>query len=111
MESDDSSNHFACRRCRSCFRVNHRTAGEVLASKYALPRHAVVYFNAAGEPIASVNICFSCSDIMVWPNYGPDTLGAKKYKDWEKMEAIHFHTLSRWELFFDGHGCERYRGD
>jgi len=90
--------------------LTHRTSGAVHASKCPLPRHAVVFFNEAGDPVASVNVCFSCSDIMVWPKYGSDALRSKKYADWEKMEEIHSHALSRWQLFFDGVGADSYQG-
>ena len=90
--------------------LTHRTAGAVHASKCPLPRHAVVFFNELGDPVASVNVCFSCSDIMVWPNYGSDALKSKKYANWEKMETIHAHALSRWQLFFDGVGADSYQG-
>lgn len=41
--------------------------GDFYASKCPFPRHAVVFFNKAGKPVGSVNVCFECGDILVWP--------------------------------------------
>jgi hypothetical protein len=56
---------------RAAFWVNE-TKGSIDASKCPFPRHAVVFFDAKGKPIASVNICFECGDILVWPPYYKD---------------------------------------
>lgn len=53
--------------------MNHRLGGTVIVSKCAFPRHAVVLFDAQEKPIASINICFSCGDILVWPPYSTDS--------------------------------------
>ena len=47
----------------------HQTAGDVETTKCTFPRHGIVYFNAQDEPIASINYCFSCEAVLVWPPY------------------------------------------
>ena len=49
--------------------LNHRLGGTLIVSKCAFPRHAVVFFDANDQPVASINVCFSCGDILVWPPY------------------------------------------
>ena len=47
----------------------HHTAGDIESSGCIFPRHGIVYFNEADEPIASINYCFSCEGILLWPHY------------------------------------------
>jgi hypothetical protein len=89
--------------------LTHRTAGEMLTSKCAFPRHAVVFFDEQGKAVASVNVCFSCTDILVWPPYGREALQAKKYGNLKKLLAVHDEVLARWRLFFDDVGAEQYK--
>lgn len=49
--------------------LTHRLGGTLKVSKCAFPRHAVVFFDAQDQPIASVNVCFQCGDVLVWPPY------------------------------------------
>lgn len=42
--------------------------GELLVSKCAVPRHAVVLYDG-DAPVASINVCFSCQDILLWPQW------------------------------------------
>jgi len=99
----------------------HRSQGDVRASKCAFPRHAVVLFNGEDQPVASMNICFECTDILVWPPYFEDeTLGDSRYtltqtegEDDDLIEmplifAVHEQVLSSWESFFDLAGIEQF---
>ena len=52
--------------------LNHRLGGTLIVSKCAFPRHAVVLFNEQEQPVASINVCFSCGDILIWPKYHTD---------------------------------------
>ena len=47
----------------------HRLGGTLQVSKCAFPRHAVVFFDEQKQPVASINVCFQCGDILVWPPY------------------------------------------
>ena len=47
----------------------HKTAGNIETSKCTFPRHGIVYFDAQDEPVASINFCFSCEALLVWPPY------------------------------------------
>lgn len=47
----------------------NRTKGTIEISQCPFPRHAIVFFDTNGKPIASVNVCFECGDILVWPPY------------------------------------------
>lgn len=55
------------------------TKGGVEVSKCPFPRHAIVLFDADNTPVASINVCFQCGDILVWP----DWTGVEP--NWEKM--------------------------
>lgn len=56
-----------------------RTRGAVAVSKCPFPRHAVILYD--GEvAVASINVCFSCGDILVWPRWD-----AVPEPDWDHM--------------------------
>ena len=94
--------------------LTHRTLGDVNASKCAFPRHAVVFFNDSDQPIASVNVCFECTDIMLWPAYNPDPRSAMiKYRELsttvldngEEIEqpllfTVHEEVMGKWLRLF-----------
>lgn len=83
------------------------TEGSVDVSKCPFPRHAVVLFD--GElPVASINVCFECGDIRVWPSFTPD-------RDWDKLSAkeraalekryarqqkLYESAFPKWQAFF-----------
>lgn len=73
------------------------TNGDVLVSKCPFPRHAVVLFE--GEvPVASINVCFECGDILLWPRWEPEG-------DWSeakqaKQMKLYDKTFPRWKTFF-----------
>lgn len=68
------------------------TGGEIEVSKCAFPRHAIVFY--AGEtPVASVNVCFSCGDILVWPPVTPAMSSRRQLAAYDKVFA-------KWKLFF-----------
>lgn len=37
-------------------------------SKCFIPRHGLIYFNDANEPVASISICFECEKVDLFPN-------------------------------------------
>jgi hypothetical protein len=101
--------------------LTHRTQGDVPASKCAFPRHAVVFFDEQDQPLASVNICFECTDILVWPPYFEDeSLSDSRFEnaitvgeDGEAIEmpllfTVHEQVLSSWERFFYLAGAEQF---
>ena len=101
--------------------LTHRTQGDVRASKCAFPRHAVVLFDQEDQPVASMNICFECTDILVWPPYFEDkTLGDSRYAlhttmvegedaiEMPLLLAVHEGVLTSWERFFDLAGAEQF---
>jgi hypothetical protein len=47
-------------------------------TKCPFPRHAVVLYDH-DVPVASVNVCFECGDILLWPRLGPPAI------DWDKL--------------------------
>jgi hypothetical protein len=55
------------------------TKGGVEVSKCAFPRHSIVLFDAENIPVASINVCFQCGDILLWPDW------TNPPPDWEKM--------------------------
>ncbi len=68
-------------------------------SKCIFPRHAIVFFDARDEPIASVDVCFECDGILVWPDY--ETKDAEAYADPAFMKAYK-NALAQFETLF-GH--------
>jgi hypothetical protein len=45
-------------------------------------------------PVASINVCFACGDLLGWPASPPPTL------DIEARLTRHEATMPRWEAFF-----------
>ncbi len=73
------------------------TGGEVEVSKCAFPRHAVVLY--AGEvPVGTVNVCFECGDILVWPAF--DRAAAPKQGGGAKPMAAYKKVFPQWERLF-----------
>lgn len=86
-----------------------RTRGAVEVSKCPFPRHAVILYDG-DVPVASINVCFSCGDILVWPKWD-----AVPEPDWDHMtnaaRAAHAaaqkaamsayeQTFPRWKSYF-----------
>ena len=107
---------------KAAVELTHLTLGDVQASKCAFPRHAVVFYDADEQPIASVNICFECTDILLWPSYYDDEVEAMaKYEqhstvtleDGDTIElpllfAVHEGVLERWDQLFEVAGADPY---
>lgn len=77
------------------------TQGQLVVSKCAFPRHALVFFQ--GEvPVASINVCFECGDILIWPAYRqtPDWQERKTERMGKLMKAYD-RVFPKWETFFD----------
>lgn len=86
------------------------TRGTVEVSKCPHPRHAVILYSGQ-TPVASINLCFECGDLLVWPEFepGPDW---DNYDNWTKTEEAKFDKLMAkkqavydklypsWEAFF-----------
>ena len=84
--------------------------GDVAVSKCPFPRHAVVLYDG-DVPVASINVCFQCGDVMLWPRWS-----SAPEPDWNKMtskqvEAHHAREakrvdryeatfLPRWKAYF-----------
>ncbi|MBX3205013.1 MAG: hypothetical protein KF764_08080 [Labilithrix sp.] len=84
-----------------------QTEGEVTVSKCPFPRHAVVLYD--GEvPVASINVCFSCGDIVLWPSWSPrpdwENITKKQLAELErrskKQAALYEKAFPRWKAFF-----------
>ncbi|MBK6514332.1 MAG: hypothetical protein IPG04_09490 [Polyangiaceae bacterium] len=56
-----------------------QTQGGVEVSKCPFPRHAVVLYEDT-MPVASINVCFECGDILLWPPWAPEP-------DWATLTA------------------------
>lgn len=83
------------------------TRGELEVSKCAFPRHAIVFY-AGDTPVGSVNVCFSCGDILVWPDFepGPDwnddsKAGVRRRDKLMKQKLSGYkQAFPRWEKLF-----------
>jgi hypothetical protein len=78
------------RRALELFAV---TEGQLEVSKCPFPRHAVVLFDH-DEAVGSINVCFSCGDILSWPETPPSTL------DTDTLLTRHEATMPQWDAFF-----------
>jgi hypothetical protein len=84
------------------------TEGDVAVSKCPFPRHAVVLYDG-DLPVASVNVCFECGDILLWPRWEaePDwsALSDAQMKAVEAKRArqmkLYEKTFPRWRIFFE----------
>lgn len=75
------------------------TRGEIEVSKCPFPRHAVVLY--AGEtPVGSVNVCFECGDILVWPEFEPPPAEGQEERRSRLQMAGYKKVFPRWEKFF-----------
>ena len=85
--------------------------GDFFASKCPFPRHAVVFFNRSGKPVGSVNVCFECGDVLVWPKLrrskreiAIEKKQYDRYNDKGKPEPERLQTydrlFSKWKTFF-----------
>lgn len=79
-----------------------RTRGAVAVSKCPFPRHAVILYDG-DVAVASINVCFSCGDILVWPRWD-----AVPEPDWDHMtpqrqkayDAANKTTMAAYEQTF-----------
>lgn len=75
------------------------TRGELEVSKCPFPRHAVVLY--AGEtPVGSVNVCFECGDILVWPEFEPPPAEGQEQRRIRVQLTGYKKVFPRWEKFF-----------
>lgn len=76
------------------------TRGEIEVSKCAFPRHAVVFY-AGDTPVGSVNVCFECGDILVWPEFEPAPGSQKQQERRTRQQlAAYKQVFPRWERLF-----------
>ena len=77
-----------------------RTLGEMMVSKCAFPRHAIVLFSGP-TPVASINVCFECGDILVWPRWDPaPDWDDRKYEMYGKLRKVYDRVFPKWEALF-----------
>ncbi|MBX3202765.1 MAG: hypothetical protein KF894_31860 [Labilithrix sp.] len=74
-------------QAKRAFDLVAQTRGDVMVSKCPFPRHAVVLFDG-DVAVASVNVCFSCGDILLWPRWSAEP-------DWEKLTKKERAELER----------------
>jgi hypothetical protein len=75
------------------------TRGTLEVSKCAFPRHAVVLF-AGDTPVGSVNVCFECGDILVWPDFEPPASGPTAERRHRQQMKAYKRVFPEWERFF-----------
>lgn len=86
-----------------------QTQGAVAVSKCPFPRHAVILYDD-DVPVASINVCFSCGDILVWPAWESiaepdwDHLTDAQLKAYEAAQRAHLaryeKTFPFWKTYF-----------
>lgn len=90
---------------RAAIALAKATDGGIMVSQCAFPRHAVILYEG-DLPVASLNVCFECGDIVLWPDWRPlpkDPTPAQ----WKQIEAHIQHQIKlydaafpRWRAFF-----------
>lgn len=75
------------------------TRGTLEVSKCAFPRHAVVLY-AGDTPVGSVNVCFECGDILVWPDFEPPASGPTAERRHRQQMKAYKRVFPEWERFF-----------
>jgi hypothetical protein len=92
---------------KEAFALVVETEGEHEVSKCPFPRHGVVFFD--GEvPVASINVCFQCGDILAWPLWDPepdyDHLTPKQERALDRRYAWknkrYATAFPKWKTFF-----------
>ena len=84
-----------------------QTQGGVEVSKCPFPRHAVVLYEDT-LPVASINVCFECGDILLWPPWAPEpdwaTLTAQQLKKIElanrRQLELYDAVFPKWQAYF-----------
>ena len=85
----------SAQQANDAIELTHRLGGTLKVSKCAFPRHGVVFFDENKQPVASVNVCFQCGDILVWPPYSTAT-------DWDQKRFSQ-QGSEQMPLIFDAH--------
>jgi hypothetical protein len=81
------------------------TRGEIEVSKCPFPRHAIVFY-AGSRPVGTVNVCFTCGDILVWPDVQPPydwstAAGERRaMRDMKKRMPLYDKVFPQWEKLF-----------
>ena len=83
------------------------TSGDVEVSKCPFPRHAVVLY-AGDAPVGTINVCFECGDILVWPAIDPPVADddaspaaeRRREQATKKKLAAYDRVFPRWQQFF-----------
>ena len=94
------------RQAQTAISLVHRTAGDVKISKCPFPRHGVVFFDDEENPVASLNVCFQCGDILVWPPYLAQQDEKIKYQRSEnppgppQIIPVYSEVFPIWEEYF-----------
>ena len=84
----------------SALKLLAATQGGLNVSKCAFPRHGIVFYSQ-GVPVGSIDLCFECGDILIYPPYKqapnwPD----KKLKMYGKLMKRYDNVFPKWEKLF-----------
>jgi hypothetical protein len=78
-----------------------KTHGEMMVSRCAYPRHAVILY-AGDRPVASINVCFECGDILIDPPYDRDPAAEQRKREMMgKLMKVYDRTFPQWKSFFE----------
>lgn len=83
---------------KKAIQIASGTHGEIEVSKCPFPRHAVVYFDG-DVPVASINVCFSCGDILLWPSWEAEQPPGEERTE-KQREADHALRLKKANLAY-----------
>jgi len=100
-ESIASQRPIALDQAREALSLLSATLGGMDVSKCPFPRHAVV-LTYRDQPVASINVCFECGDILVWPAYEQDEgWRDRKYGMYPKLMKAYDRVFPKWTAFFE----------
>ena len=58
-------------------------------------------FYAGATPVASINVCFECGGVLVWPDYEPrPDYAHMSDADWKKRRALYARKLKAYEKVY-----------
>ncbi|MBL4633629.1 MAG: hypothetical protein JKY56_07145 [Kofleriaceae bacterium] len=89
-------------QAKSALKLLAATQGALNVSKCAFPRHGIVFYSK-GVPIGSIDLCFECGDILIYPPYrqAPDWQDTK-IKMYDKLLKRYDKVFPKWKKFFGG---------
>lgn len=69
--------------------------GELYVSKCPAPRHSVVLYDG-DDPVASIDVCFTCHDVLLWPQW----ITKPTQADYDRAQKMEEMFIGAWHRVF-----------